>query len=248
MDKRNVFIDYCKIVEGLGYRVFICCDPLYNYAYIVNEKDELGYMQLSDFCGVRFSTSHKPCKECGTGFGLQDNFQGILEITKQDVEECFIFAPEWAISLQRAAVKKWTYTERIRKDQLFRESIVELKLGIMDTKELIASIEEAGVITSGQLCTLVRRAQNSDKNAFNVCFGEEVVFADEVLKESELNKLRREAAKRDSVFGWRERNVLKGENLKLNLCCFRGAAPVFWVLSDNGSFEYYINKEINVVG
>lgn len=73
-------------------------------------------------------------------------------------------------------------------------------------------------------------------------------FALEEIKEIELNKLRKEARKKYSSFGWREKNVLQGINLKLNLCCFRGSTPVYWVLSDNGSFEYYITREINVVG
>jgi len=43
-DKRNLFIEYCKIVKSFGYRVFICTNPLYDYAYIVNENYELSYM------------------------------------------------------------------------------------------------------------------------------------------------------------------------------------------------------------
>lgn len=118
----------------------------------------------------------------------------------------------------------------------------------MDTKELITQIEKSGIITSGQLYTLVRRANSRDKDAYSVSFKEETVFADEKLKSSELNKLNYEAGKRNTLFGWREKNVLKGDNIRLNLRCFRGSSPVYWVLSDNGSFEYYITKEINVVG
>lgn len=249
MDKRNLFIDYCKTVENLGYRVFICVDSSYNYAYIVNEKDEIGYMQLGDFFGgVTFSTSHKPCKECGTGFGLNGSFDSVFEITKKEVEECFIMAPDWATRSQLSAVRKWTFTERMEKDQHFRNNTIELKFDIMDTKNLIAAIEEAGSITSGQLHALVRRANKRDKDAFNACFKERVVFADEALKNSELKKLRNEAMKKYSLFGWREKNVLEGDNIRLNLCCFRESTPVYWVLSDNGSFEYYIDKVINVVG
>ena len=90
----------------------------------------------------------------------------------------------------------------------------------MDTKELIAHIEGTGIITSGQLYTLVRRANSGDKDARSVAFKERVVFADENLKLSELKKLENEARKRNSLFGWREKNVLKGDNKRLNLCCF----------------------------
>lgn len=119
---------------------------------------------------------------------------------------------------------------------------------IMNTKDLINQIEISGIITRAQLYTIIRCANGGDKDAKSVCFKENTVFADEEIKEIELNKLRKEARKKYSSFGWREKNVLQGSNLKLNLCCFRGSTPVYWVLSDNGSFEYYITREINVVG
>lgn len=81
---------------------------------------------MGDFgFGVRFSTSHKPCKECGTGFGLNNGIDSFSKITKQDVEGCFIIAPIWATCSQREAVKKWTFTERMRDDEFFRENITE---------------------------------------------------------------------------------------------------------------------------
>lgn len=119
----------------------------------------------------------------------------------------------------------------------------------MNTKDLINQIELSGIITRAQLYTIIRSANSGDKDAKSVCFKERTVFADNDIQEIELNKLSREANKKHSSFGWREKNVLKGSNLKLNLCCFRGSTPVYWVMSDNGSFEYYIvRNEINVVG
>ncbi|MCD7942310.1 MAG: hypothetical protein LUH50_20955 [Bacteroides intestinalis] len=108
----------------------------------------------------------------------------------------------------------------------------------MNTKELIAHIEDTGIITSGQLSTLVKRANDGDKDAKSVCFKECSVFVDDLLKAHELKKLGNEARKRDSLFGWREKNVLQEDNIELNLCYFRESTPVYWVFSDNGSFEY----------
>lgn len=60
-------------------------------------NDQLGYCQLDRFKDrVRFSTVHKPCKECGTGYGLQAEFEGLTAPTIEDAKEAFIKAPQWA--------------------------------------------------------------------------------------------------------------------------------------------------------
>ena len=66
---------------------------------------------------------------------------------------------------------------------------------IMNTKDLINQIEISGIITRAQLYTIIRRANSGDKDAKSVCFKENTVFADEEIKEIELNKLRKEARK-----------------------------------------------------
>ena len=65
----------------------------------------IGYCQLDYFGGVKFSTIHKPCKECGTGFGLNKN--GIYEPKIDDFKGAFIVAPNWANCLDVKAVKKY---------------------------------------------------------------------------------------------------------------------------------------------
>jgi len=62
-----------------------------------SEGDNIGYAQCGDFGhGVRFSTVHKGNKNCGTGFGLQDQFESIDNPTIEDIKHTFIFAPNWA--------------------------------------------------------------------------------------------------------------------------------------------------------
>lgn len=65
----------------------------------------------------------------------------------------------------------------------------------MNTKDLINQIEISGIITRSQLYTIIRRANGGDKDAKSACFKENTVFADEEIKEIELNKLRKEARK-----------------------------------------------------
>lgn len=67
----------------------------------------IGYCQDNYFGGVTFSTVHKPNKNCGTGFGLQDYHHGIFEPTLQDAKEAFIIAPNWATANDRASVTKY---------------------------------------------------------------------------------------------------------------------------------------------
>lgn len=76
----------------------------------------IGYCQGGYFGGVRFSTVHRPCRECGTGFCLQDD-PGISSPTIEDAKKAFIIAPNWANPGDRAAVKKWANWEQFAADK-----------------------------------------------------------------------------------------------------------------------------------
>lgn len=65
----------------------------------------IGYAQNNYFGRISFSTVHKPCKECGTGFGL--NSDGIYSPTIDDAKKAFIIAPHWAKPSDIKAVKKY---------------------------------------------------------------------------------------------------------------------------------------------
>ncbi|MBM6698730.1 hypothetical protein H5976_08775, partial [Streptococcus alactolyticus] len=66
----------------------------------------IGYCQEGYFGGIRFSTVHIPCKNCGSGFGLTDD-QGIIEPTINDAKQAFINYPQWVNIYDRASVKKY---------------------------------------------------------------------------------------------------------------------------------------------
>ncbi len=74
------------------------------YFYFV-EGDNIGYCQENYFGGLSFSTVHKPCRECGTGYGLNED--GIYEPTIKDARKAFINYPNWATAKDRQAVKKY---------------------------------------------------------------------------------------------------------------------------------------------
>jgi len=126
MRTREKLLEYANQIKGLGYKVYISKDVYFQYGYIVNEKDEIGYFQLDDFgTGVVFSTKHKPANGIGCGFGLDDSFNGHREITKELVDRCFAIAPNWATRSERQKVVKWTATEYLSR-KFEREMVVEL--------------------------------------------------------------------------------------------------------------------------
>lgn len=95
MTKREQFLEYAKAIKALGYRVFINRDTTWNYGYIVNEKDEIGYFQLGDYgYGIRFSTMHHGTRTMGSGFGLDDWDECKSEFTKEVVDRCFVRVPQ----------------------------------------------------------------------------------------------------------------------------------------------------------
>jgi len=57
--------------------------------FYFSKDNNIGYAQKGDFGGIRFSTVNKPCKECGTGFGLQNWDEAIYEPTVKDAEKAF---------------------------------------------------------------------------------------------------------------------------------------------------------------
>jgi hypothetical protein len=68
------------------------------------------------FSGITFSSVHKPCKECGTGFRMSDEFA-----PKEDFKNAFYFAPNWATSQQMKAIKKYaSWDEYLNKNTILK--------------------------------------------------------------------------------------------------------------------------------
>lgn len=115
-------------IKSLGYDVylypnehytFFCGTPTYGYV-VKQDGSRFSYFQLEEpwYCSVRFSTSHKACQECGTGFCCQDHWDAIRieNITKEHIEESFIDPPRWATPKQRktALLNQWKDFEEFR--------------------------------------------------------------------------------------------------------------------------------------
>lgn len=73
----------------------------------------------ADYSGVRFGTVHKPCRECGTGYGLQEDH--IINSGLDNIKESFMFAPRWAKAKQKAAVIKYAgWDEYLTKNTILK--------------------------------------------------------------------------------------------------------------------------------
>lgn len=106
----QLLADMANILKDNGFSVYWSkwsssnAKPAYFY---FTDGANIGYCQEAYFGGLSFSTVHKPCRECGTGFGLNESGTGIYEPTLKDAERAFIVAPNWAKSNDVRAVRKY---------------------------------------------------------------------------------------------------------------------------------------------
>ena len=95
---------YKEFIEELksnGYKVYSPSETA-TYCYFV-KGDKIGY--LENGCGgMHFGSVHKPCSECGTGFGIH---REIHSPTIEMAEDCLSLAPHWASVRDRQSVKKY---------------------------------------------------------------------------------------------------------------------------------------------
>lgn len=111
ISKRERFLEYAKEIKDLGYRVFVCDDEYWNYGYVINDKDEIGYFQLGDYgCGIRFGTKHYGTRTMGDGFCIDDYGDEKSVITKKIVDRCFVRVPA------HCYVPGWCRTKEERED------------------------------------------------------------------------------------------------------------------------------------
>ncbi len=83
------------------------------FVYMRNESDSylyytdgvnIGYLQAERFGGFSLTTVHKPCKECGTGFKVDDSISGI---DADVLRRAWVKAPTWAHQRDVEAVRKF---------------------------------------------------------------------------------------------------------------------------------------------
>lgn len=100
-------------LQGAGYRVYVSAPstsfPVASYCYFTKD-DKIGYMQYNNFDGLTFTTVHKPCRQCGTGFRITDREYNLPLLQAAEFTINCI-APNWATNPDRNAVVKWANWE-----------------------------------------------------------------------------------------------------------------------------------------
>jgi len=110
--------EFADLLLKNGFQVIICDlrDNNLPTWFNFSKDNQIGYVQYEKHRGGRFSTVHKPCRECGTGYALQDQFES-TDLTIENAMSTFIVAPNWAKRLDVNAIKKYASAEEFVKGE-----------------------------------------------------------------------------------------------------------------------------------
>lgn len=110
--KNELFNNFANFCLDNGLTIIVPENTDYWSFLTFTDGTNFGYAQLNNFkYAICFYTVHKGNKNCGTGFGLDDSYEGVEVPTMEDIKRAFVFAPNWAKSVDVAAVKKYTSLE-----------------------------------------------------------------------------------------------------------------------------------------
>jgi len=97
---RQDLLNFAELLKENGFNVYKTKSDTYFY-FVKDNK--IGYCQTDHFFGIDISTVHKPCKECGTGFGV---IQRKDSPTVEDAEKAFYIPSDF--SNYSNSVKKYS--------------------------------------------------------------------------------------------------------------------------------------------
>ncbi len=109
--KNELLQNFADLLVNNGFDIYIYqpSGNCPNVDFKFTKDGKIGYCSLDHFEDrVRFSTVHKPNRACGTGYGLQMPYEGLMQPTVNDAEQAFIFAPNWASWQDRKHIVKYT--------------------------------------------------------------------------------------------------------------------------------------------
>lgn len=117
--KDKELAEYGQLLMDAGFTIIAPVEPSTWFHFY--KDGNFGYVQYEKWRGYSFSSTHKPCRECGTGFGIHDD---ISNPTVKMAEDSFIFAPRWASHKQCAAIKKYSSIEEFIKKSYLEYRVV----------------------------------------------------------------------------------------------------------------------------
>ena len=115
-EELNLFIGKMK---NNGFQVAVNKD-ISTYCFF-SKENKIGYVQYDRRGGFHFSSVHKPCRECGTGFRIHDDG---VEPTISNANDCFVHAPNWANNNDVKAVRKYKSLD----DWMKRQTVLKYEL------------------------------------------------------------------------------------------------------------------------
>lgn len=107
--------EFAAQIKSLGFRVFISPNcPTYAF---FSDGIKIGYVQP----GYSFHSVHKPSYRVGTGFQMAKG-----DITLENINKAFGFAPDWADSSDLKEVIKYKDLEEFLTKRIKFEKLVEI--------------------------------------------------------------------------------------------------------------------------
>lgn len=120
---RDRFILFADTLRELGFKVYLNKEASYgdNYA-VFTDGTRIGKMRQAPYNenGVMFGTVHKPCREYGSGFAVNGEYNPttLEELTREQAEKAFAVVPEgFPRTINRRVIVKYRdFEEWKRKD------------------------------------------------------------------------------------------------------------------------------------
>lgn len=123
--ERADFMTYLGKIKSFGYRVRMCNSSQYNYAYIIDEHNVVGYCEKNRYVGINLGTKHHPNRNCGTGFNVEDMVT-LDKLTKGLVLRCFCIVPQGYSHRYIADVKKVIIDDGSKESERMLENTIEI--------------------------------------------------------------------------------------------------------------------------
>jgi len=106
--KEQQLKEYAEVLKQNGFDVYMPVKSA-TYCHFVKD-DKIGYVEASDW-GFNFSSVHKPCRECGTGFSIH---REVFTPTVQMAIDCFVIAPNWGINYCKVVNKYKSWEDYLK--------------------------------------------------------------------------------------------------------------------------------------
>lgn len=97
---------FSALLQENGFDVIVSAKHSFQWLFF-HKDGKIGTVNADYFGGYNFGTVHKPCRECGTGFGTERE----TDLTVENAKGALLHAPSWASRSDVAAIRKYKSIE-----------------------------------------------------------------------------------------------------------------------------------------